>query len=118
MEPTKIPCLAKEISAGLWVDIEEAWALAAGLQPAPTCKRGWTAAGGHRRDFLVGCPLTVAAVSSCKVLDDRWVAPILLFVHCLIVVGGLVLLLRLSSALPFGLLLGCLLWIRVGVPVG
>ena len=24
---------------------------------------------------MVGCPLTVAAVSSCKVLDDRWVAP-------------------------------------------
>ena len=29
MEPTKIPCLAKGISAGLWVDFEEAWALAA-----------------------------------------------------------------------------------------
>ena len=37
VEPTKIPCLAKGISAGLWVDFEEAWALAAGLQPAPTC---------------------------------------------------------------------------------
>ena len=36
VEPTKIPCLAKGISAGLWVDFEEAWALAAGLQPAPT----------------------------------------------------------------------------------
>ena len=24
---------------------------------------------------MVGCPLTVAAVSSCKVLDDRWIAP-------------------------------------------
>ena len=29
VEPTKIPCLAKGISAGLWVDLEEAWALAA-----------------------------------------------------------------------------------------
>ena len=28
VEPTKIPCLAKGISAGLWVDFEEAWALA------------------------------------------------------------------------------------------
>ena len=44
MEATKIPCLAKGISAGLWVDFEEAWALAAGLHPAPTCKRSWTAA--------------------------------------------------------------------------
>ena len=75
MEPTKIPCLAKGISAGLWVDFEEAWALAAGLQPAPTCKRGWTAAGGHRRDFMVGCPLAAAAVLSCRVHPDRWIAP-------------------------------------------
>ena len=37
VEPTKIPCLAKGISAGLWVDLEEAWALAAGLRPADTC---------------------------------------------------------------------------------
>ena len=51
VEPTKIPCLAKGISAGLWVDFGEARALAAGLQPAPTCKRGWTAAGGHRGDY-------------------------------------------------------------------
>ena len=26
VEPTKIRCLAKGISAGLWVDFEEAWA--------------------------------------------------------------------------------------------
>ena len=45
VEPTKIPCLAKGISAGLWVDFEEAWALAAGLRPAPTCKRDWEAVG-------------------------------------------------------------------------
>ena len=31
--------------------------------------------GGHRRDFMVGCPLAVAAVLSCKVQNDRWVAP-------------------------------------------
>ena len=41
---------------------------------------------------------------------------ILLFAPFLIVVGGLVLLLRLFSVLPFGLLLGYLLLIRVGVP--
>ena len=64
VEPTKIPCLAKAISAGLWVDFEEAWALAAGLQPAPTCKRDWASAGGHRRDFMVVCPLAAAAVLS------------------------------------------------------
>ena len=75
VEPTKIPCLAKGISAGLWVDLESAWAVAGGLRPAPTCKRTWSAPGGHRRDFMVGCPLAVAAVLSCKVQADRWVAP-------------------------------------------
>ena len=64
--PTKIPCLAKGTSAGLWVDLEEAWASAAGLRPAATCKRTWGADGGHRRDFMVGCPLAVVAVLSCK----------------------------------------------------
>ena len=33
VEPTNIPCLAKGISAGLWVDFEVAWALAAGNLP-------------------------------------------------------------------------------------
>ena len=75
MEPIKIPCLAKGISAGLWVDFEEAWALATGLRPAPTCKRDWGAGGGHRRDFMVGCPPAAAVVLSCKVQPDRWIAP-------------------------------------------
>ena len=75
MEPTKIPCLAKGISAVLWVDLESAWALTAGLQPSPTCLRDWGSLGGRRRDFMVGCPLAVAAVCSCRVQTDRWVAP-------------------------------------------
>ena len=75
VDPTKIPCLAKGISAGLWVDFEEAWALAAGLHPAPTCKRCWTAVGGHRRDFVLGCPLAAASILSCKVQLDRWIDP-------------------------------------------
>ena len=43
VEPTKIPCLAKGISAGLWVDLEASWATAAGradrwiAPPAVTC---------------------------------------------------------------------------------
>ena len=74
VEPAKIPCLAKGISAGLWVDFEEAWALAAGLKPTPTCKRDWNSASGHRRGFMVVCPLAVA-VLSCRVQTDRWIAP-------------------------------------------
>ena len=73
VEPTKIPCLANGISAGLWVDFEEAWALATGLQPAPT---NLDSTGGHRRDFMVGCFLAAAAaVLSCKVQPGRWIAP-------------------------------------------
>ena len=57
-----------------WVDFEEAWALASGLQPTPTCKRDWDSTGGHRRDFMVGWNLA-AAVLSCKVQPGRWIAP-------------------------------------------
>ena len=52
-KPTRIPCLAKGISAGLWVDLEASWALAGGVQPAATCKRTWDSACGHRRDLLL-----------------------------------------------------------------
>ena len=48
--------------------------MAAGLRPTPTCKKGWNATGGHRRDFVLGCPLA-AAVFSCKVQADKWIAP-------------------------------------------
>ena len=71
VEPTKIPCLAKGISAGLWVDLEVSWALAAGLQPALP-----VSGIGVFPDFRVGCPLAAAAaVSSCTVRPDRWIAP-------------------------------------------
>ena len=75
MEPTKIPCLSKGIFAGLWVDLESAWAFASGVSPAVTCKRAWDDSGGHRRDFMVGCPLVAAAVCSCSVQRDRWIVP-------------------------------------------
>ena len=75
VEATKIPCLAKGISAGLWVDLEGSWASAAGLHPSPTCKRDWGSPGGTRRDFMIGCPLAAAAVLSCTVQADRWISP-------------------------------------------
>ena len=75
VEPTKIPCLAKGISAGLWVDLEASWALASGRQPAATCKREWGSSGGRRRDFILGCPLAAAAVLSCRVQPERWIVP-------------------------------------------
>ena len=72
-KPTKIPCLAKGVSAGLWVDLEGSWALATGEQPSSTCMREWVSSGGTRRDFMVGCPLSAAAVLSCTVQADRWI---------------------------------------------
>ena len=103
VEPTKIPCLLKGITAGLWVDLEAAWAGALGVDLAVTCKRccgcwrkseglvvGFPVAAaavrslggcnltlrlGRRRDFMVGCTLAATAVSSCRVGLDRWVAP-------------------------------------------
>ena len=75
VEPTKIPCLAKGISAGLWVDLEASWAAASGRDPAVTCKRTLDSDSGNRRDFQIGCPLCAAAVLSCEVVSDRWVQP-------------------------------------------
>ena len=89
VEPTKIPCLAKGISAGLWVDLEEAWALAAGLHPAPTCKRSWTAVGGHRREIswlVVLLLLLLSSLVRFKMTGGS--LSILLFVPYLIAVGG------------------------------
>ena len=37
--------------------------------------REWGSVGGTRRDFMVGCPLLAAAVLSCAVQSDRWIAP-------------------------------------------
>ena len=57
VEPTKILCLAKGIMAVLSVDLEASWALACGSEPAVICKGTWESEAGHRRDFMVGCPL-------------------------------------------------------------
>ena len=115
MEPTKIPCLAKGISAGLWVDFEEAWALAAGLQPAATCKRDWSSAGGHRRETLWLVALSLLLLFF--LVRFKLIGGLLLtlrFGLSLTAAGGPVVLLSLCSALLFGQPLGCLLLIRVG----
>ena len=75
VEPTKIPCLAKGIMAGLWVDLDASWALASGRDLGVTCKQDFESSIGSRLDFMVGCPRIAAAVSGCGVLADRWVVP-------------------------------------------
>ena len=73
-EPTKVPCLLKGISAGLQVDLQGAWARAAGVDPDVTCKRDW-GLGGTRSDFVLGCPLESASLSDCWVDGCRWIQP-------------------------------------------
>ena len=53
VEPTKIPCLLEGSTAGLWVDLEAAWAGALGTQPAAIRKRNRGSTGGNRRDFIL-----------------------------------------------------------------
>ena len=65
---------------------------------------------------MVSCPLAAAAVLSCRVQPDWWIAPHLAVRTFLMTAGGNVGLRSLFSALTFGLLLGCLLLGRVGVP--
>ena len=38
-------------------------------------QEAWDSSAGHRRDFLVGCPLAVAALLSCEVQPARWIVP-------------------------------------------
>ena len=116
VEPTKIPCLAKGISAGLWVDVESAWALAAGLQPSPTCKRTLSAGVVIAGISWLVVLLQLLLFSHVGFRLIGGLLLILLFGLCLTVAGGLDVLLSLCIVHPFGLLLGCPLLIRVGVP--
>ena len=53
VEPTKIPCLAKGIMAGLSVDLEASWASASGWVPGFTCRQDWVSTLASRRDLMV-----------------------------------------------------------------
>ena len=57
VEPTKIPCLARGTSAGLWVDLEAAWPCASGRLPVlPVNTPG----------VLLGGPGVTSWLSSCS----------------------------------------------------
>ena len=64
-----IPCLAKAISAGRFVDLALAYSLEEGKRPAATCKFKLDECSGPRRDFILGCPNAVAASTACMVTD-------------------------------------------------
>ena len=73
-DPALIPCLAKGISAGRYVDLALAYSLGAGVAPDVTCRYSREDGTGTRRDFFVGCPGALAASQACYV-TDRWFTP-------------------------------------------
>ena len=73
-DPAVIPCLAKGISAGKFVDQVLAYSLGAGVKPDATCKFKREDCVGSRRDFIVGCPNALAASNACFV-TGRWFTP-------------------------------------------
>ena len=73
-DPAVIPCLAKGISAGRFVDLALAYSRWAGTAPDATCRFSREGGAGSRRDFIVGCPNALAASDTCFV-TDRWFTP-------------------------------------------
>ena len=89
VEPTKIPCLSKGISAGLWVDLDAAWSDAKGQLPAVACKHSWISTGGSRRDFLLVARWLLLLFYPVPYLLAGGCSLILLFLLRSIVIGGL-----------------------------
>ena len=73
-DPAVIPCLAKGVSAGRYVDLALAYSLGAGVAPDVTCRFSREDGTGTRRYFFVGCPGALAASQACYV-TDRWFTP-------------------------------------------
>ena len=69
-----IPCLAKGISVGRFVDVVLAYSLGTGRKPDATCKFRREDCVGSRGDFIVSCPNALAASTACLV-TDRWFTP-------------------------------------------
>ena len=73
-DPAVIPCLAKGISAGRYVDLALACSLGAGLAPDATFRFNKEDGTGSRKDFVVGCPGALAAPQACYV-TEWWFTP-------------------------------------------
>ena len=73
-DPGVLPCLAKGVSSGRFVDLALAHSVGAGMEPDMTCKFKLDERAGSRRDFVVACPCGLAATTACWV-TDWWFAP-------------------------------------------
>ena len=74
-DPTVIPSLAKGIFDGHWIDLERAFATGRRVPPSSTCQFQLDEDKGSRRDFVLACPIALAAATACSVLPDRWFTP-------------------------------------------
>ena len=79
VDPGLIPVVAKALRGGRLVDLEAAYAHGRGDLPAATCRFDLDRSNGTRRDFVLACPNALAASCGCRVLDDRWLAPTLVW---------------------------------------
>ena len=60
-DPVLVPCLAKGISAGRFVDLALAYSLGVGKKPYATCRFRREDCVGSRGDFILGCSNALAA---------------------------------------------------------
>ena len=74
-DPIVIPFLSKGIMDGHWIDLEQAFATGRGVAPSCTCQFQLDEDKGSRREFVLACPIAMAATTACRVLPDRWFIP-------------------------------------------
>ena len=60
---------------GHWIDLEQAFATGRGVAPSRTCQFQLDEDKGSRGDFVLACPIAMAAAAACRVLPDRWFIP-------------------------------------------
>ena len=86
-DPAVIPCLAKGISAGRFVDLALAHSLGAGSIPDITCAFNPDDGSGSRRDFFVGCPNALLLPRRAMLLIGGLLLTFL-FLHAFVLMPG------------------------------
>ena len=105
-----IPCLAKGISAGRFVDLALAYSQGAGRAPDVTCRFDREEGSGSRRDFLLVVQVRLLLLMRVMLLIGGSLLIFLSLLAFVLVPGWLMLLARLLVSL-FGLLVGWILLI-------
>ena len=104
-DPAVIPCLAKGISAGPYVDLALAYSLGAGITPDATCRFCREDGTGSRGDFLLAVPMLLLLLRLVMLLIDGSLLTFQFLLAFVLVPGWLMLPALLYVSL-FGLLVG------------